>query len=213
MRKFKFLRGLLIVKKLTNRDKKMINFIHNTNMIFTIRQIADIFYRTGNDESSYVVASRRLRVVREFGYLKMTDKVMGESSIYYRDKLPKEPKHKLLMSEFLRMLSISGFTIVDVQTEYQGFREYSLVPDMRVIMEYNDERYVVFVEVDLTKGFTSEEKYYQVFKNMKNLKEQIPYKVLLVSVCDKPFATNYVNPIRLKTDFSDWNRLIWKFVK
>jgi mRNA-degrading endonuclease YafQ of YafQ-DinJ toxin-antitoxin module len=111
------------------------------------------------------------------------------------------------------MLSINGFTIVEVETEYQGFREYSLVPDMRVIIEYNNEKYVVFVEVDLTKGFTSEEKYYQVFKNMKNLKEQIPYKVLLVSVCDKPFATNYVNPIRLKTDFSDFNRLIWKFVR
>ena len=201
------------MKKLTSRDKKMINFIHNTNMIFTIRQIADIFYKTGNPKSSYVVATRRLKVARDFGYLKMTEKIMGEPSVYYRDKLPKEPKHKLLMSEFLRMLSVNGFTIVEVETEYQGFREYSLVPDMRVIIEYNGEKYVIFVEVDLTKGFTSEEKYYQVFKNMKNLKEQIPYKVLLVSVCDKPFAANYVNPIRLKTDFSDFNRLIWKFVR
>ena len=201
------------MKKLTDRDKKMINFIHNTNMIFTIRQIADIFYRTGNSKSSYVIATRRLKVARDFGYLKMTEKIMGEPSVYYRDKVPKEPKHKLLMSEFLRMLSVNGFTIVEVETEYQGFREYRLVPDMRVIIEYNNEKYVVFVEVDLTKGFTSEEKYYQVFKNMKNLKEQIPYKVLLVSVCDKPFATNYVNPIRLKTDFSDFNRLIWKFVR
>ena len=201
------------MKKLTDRDKKMINFIHNTNMIFTIRQIADIFYKTGNPKSSYVVATRRLKVARDFGYLKMTEKIMGEPSVYYRDKVPKEPKHKLLMSEFLRMLSVNGFTIIEVETEYQGFREYSLVPDMRVIIEYNNEKYVVFVEVDLTKGFTSEEKYYQVFKNMKNLKEQIPYKVLLVSVCDKPFATNYVNPIRLKTDFSDFNRLIWKFVR
>ena len=201
------------MKKLTDRDKKMINFIHNTNMIFTIRQIADIFYKTGNPKSSYVVATRRLKVARDFGYLKMTEKIMGEPSVYYRDKVPKEPKHKLLMSEFLRMLSVNGFTIIEVETEYQGFREYSLVPDMRVIIDYNNEKYVVFVEVDLTKGFTSEEKYYQVFKNMKNLKEQIPYKVLLVSVCDKPFATNYVNPIRLKTDFSDFNRLIWKFVR
>ena len=201
------------MKKLTSRDKKMINFIHNTNMIFTIRQIADIFYKTGNPKSSYVVATRRLKVARDFGYLKMTEKIMGEPSVYYRDKVPKEPKHKLLMSEFLRMLSINGFTIVEVETEYQGFREYSLIPDMRVIIEYNNEKYVVFVEVDLTKGFTSEEKYYQVFKNIKNLREQIPYKALLVSVCDRPFATNYVNPIRLKTDFSDFNRLIWKFVR
>lgn len=202
------------MKKLTDRDKKMINFIHNTNMIFTIRQIADIFYKTGNPKSSYVVATRRLKVARDFGYLKMTEKIMGEPSVYYRDKVPKEPKHKLLMSEFLRMLSINGFTIISVDTEYQGFREdYGLIPDMRIIIEYNYEKYVVFVEVDLTKGFTSEEKYYQVFKNIKNLKEQIPYKVLLVSVCDKPFATNYVNPIRLKTDFSDFNRLIWKFVR
>ena len=71
------------MKKLTNRDKKMINFIHNTNMIFTIRQIADIFYRTGNPKSSYVVATRRLKVARDFGYLKMTEKIMGEPSVYY----------------------------------------------------------------------------------------------------------------------------------
>ena len=132
------------MKKLTSRDKKMINFIHNTNMIFTIRQIADIFYKTGNPKSSYVVATRRLKVARDFGYLKMTEKIMGEPSVYYRDKVPKEPKHKLLMSEFLRLLSVSGFTIVEVDTEYQGFRDYSLVPDMRIIMEYNGEKYVVF---------------------------------------------------------------------
>ena len=202
------------MKKLTNRDKKMINFIHNTNMIFTIRQIADIFYRTGNSKSSYVIATRRLKVARDFGYLKMTEKIMGEPSVYYRDKIPKEPNHKLLMSEFLRLLSINGFTIISVDTEYQGFREdYGLIPDMRIIIEYNREKYVVFVEVDLTKGFTSEEKYYQVFKNMKNLKQQIPYKVLLVSVCDRSFATNYVNPIRLKTDYSDWNKFLWRFVR
>lgn len=200
-------------KKLTDRDKKMIKFIHETNMIFTIRQIADIFYKTGNSNSSYVIATRRLKVIRDLEYLKMTDKIIGEPSIYYRDKMPKKYEHKLLMSEFLRMLSINGFNIIDVNIEYQGFREYELIPDMRIIIEYNKEKYVMFVEVDLTKPFTVEEKYYKVFKNMKNLREQIPYSALLISVSDKKFETTKVNPIRLSTDYSDFNKLLWKFIK
>ena len=103
--------------------------------------------------------------------------------------------------------------IIDVNIEYQGFREYELVPDMRVIVEYNKEKYVMFVEVDLTKPFTVEDKYYKVFKSMKNLREQIPYSVLLISVSDKKFETTKVNPIRLKTDYSDFNKLLWKFMK
>lgn len=199
-------------KMITNRDKKVITFIHNTNMIFTIRQIADIFYKTGNSNSSYVIATRRLKVIRDLGYLKMTDKIIGAPSIYYIDKMPKKYEHKLLMSEFLRMLSINGFNIIDVKIEYQGFRKYELVPDMRVIVEYNKEKYVMFVEVDLTKPFTVEDKYYKVFKSMKNLREQIPHSALLISVSDKKFETTKVNPIRLSTDYSDFNKLLWKFV-
>ena len=82
---------------------------------------------------------------------------MGEPSVYYRDKIPKEPNHKLLMSEFLRLLSVNGFTIISVDTEYQGFREdYGLIPDMRIIIEYNREKYVVFppVLLDVTMNIS-----------------------------------------------------------
>jgi hypothetical protein len=55
---------------LTERDRKFIHFIENTNLIFTNQQIADIFYPAGNPKSSYMIANKRLRKMIQGKYIK-----------------------------------------------------------------------------------------------------------------------------------------------
>ena len=122
---------------LTERDRKFIYFIENTNLIFTNQQIADIFYPAGNRKSSYMIANKRLRKMIEGKYIKKIGGKFGERDIYYCDKKPKTFEHKLTMSEFLAKMSTNGFKIIDVDIEYKGFEEeYHLRPDMRIITEY-----------------------------------------------------------------------------
>jgi hypothetical protein len=62
---------------LTERDRKFIYFIENTNLIFTNQQIADIFYPAGNPKSSYMIANKRLRKMIQGKYIK---KIRGHFS-------------------------------------------------------------------------------------------------------------------------------------
>ena len=72
---------------LTERDRKFIYFIENTNLIFTNQQIADIFYPAGNRKSSYMIANKRLRKMIEGKYIKKIGGKFGERDIYYCDKI------------------------------------------------------------------------------------------------------------------------------
>ena len=199
------------MKVLTERDQKVLRFIESSNLIFTSKQIGDIFYSTGNSKSANVIARRRLQAMRELGKLKMTTKVIGQPCIYYYEKLPKKLPHRLIMSEFLRMISVNRFKIIDVQIEYNGFRAVGLVPDMRIIVEYHGTKYVLLVEVDLTKNFTNEEKYLKIVANKRNFIQQLPHPTRIINICDRKPETEKLDVIWIDTKFEKFNNFLWAF--
>ena len=69
--------------RLTNRDKQFIKFMSETNLVFTNQQIGNIFYKGGNEKSSYMIANRRLRKLYKDGYIKKIEGNIGEKDIYY----------------------------------------------------------------------------------------------------------------------------------
>ena len=202
---------------LTERDRKFIYFIENTNLIFTNQQIADIFYPAGNPKSSYMIANKRLRKMIQGKYIKKISGKFGERDIYYCDKKPKTFEHKLTMSEFLAKMSTNGFKIIDVDIEYKGFEEeYHLRPDMRIITEYYNEKYVIIVEVDITKEFSNMDKYNRLVDNIRKGQHRdcVPYPFLIVSVCNrKPQVTGSCNPLHIRKDLSDFSKFVWAFAK
>ena len=146
--------------RLTNRDKQFIKFMSETNLVFTNQQIGNIFYKGGNEKSSYMIANRRLRKLYKDGYIKKIKGNIGEKDIYYHKKKPKEIKHKLIMSEFISKLSLNGVKILEVYTEFQGFKnDYKIIPDLFLIVEYYEHKYIFIVEVDITKEFSNIDKY------------------------------------------------------
>ena len=64
--------------RLTNRDKHFIKFMSETNLVFTNQQIGNIFYKGGNEKSSYMIANRRLRKLYKYGYIK---KIKGKIKV------------------------------------------------------------------------------------------------------------------------------------
>jgi hypothetical protein len=141
----------------------------------------------------------------------------GERDIYYCDKKPKTFEHKLTMSEFLAKMSTNGFKIIDVDIEYKGFEEeYHLRPDMRIITEYYNEKYVIIVEVDITKEFSNMDKYNLLVDNIRKGQHRdcVPYPFLIVSVCNrKPQVTGSCNPLHIRKDLSDFSKFVWAFAK
>ena len=198
--------------RLTNRDKQFIKFMSETNLVFTNQQIGNIFYKGGNEKSSYMIANRRLRKLYKDGYIKKIKGNIGEKDIYYHKKKPKEIKHKLIMSEFISKLSLNGVKILEVYTEFQGFKnDYKIIPDLFLIVEYYERKYIFIVEVDITKEFSNTDKYNILVDDARKRKcKDIIYPFLIISICDKkPIKTGSCNPFNIKTDMSDFSRLLW----
>ena len=202
----------VIKLRMTDRDKKFIKFMSETNLVFTNQQIGNIFYKGSTEKSSYMIANRRLRKLCSENYIKKIGGNIGEKDVYYHKKKPKEINHKLTMSEFLSKLSLNGFRIVDVKTEYQGFREkYKIIPDLFITVEYYGKHYIFIVGVDITKNFSNIEPYNAVVTDIKKgLCKDVIYPFIVISICDtKPIKTGACNPFSIKTDMSDFSRLIW----
>lgn len=198
--------------RLTNRDKQFIKFMSETNLVFTNQQIGNIFYKGGNEKSSYMIANRRLRKLYKDGYIKKIKGNIGEKDIYYHKKKPKEINHKLVMSEFISKLSLNGVKILEVYTEFQGFKnDYKIIPDLFLIVEYYEHKYIFIVEVDITKEFSNIDKYNILVDDARKRKcKDIIYPFLIISICDKkPIKTGLCNPFNIKTDMSDFSRLLW----
>ena len=198
--------------RLTNRDKQFIKFMSETNLVFTNQQIGNIFYKGGNEKSSYMIANRRLRKLYKDGYIKKIKGNIGEKDIYYHKKKPKEIKHKLIMSEFISKLSLNGVKILKIYTEFQGFKnDYKIIPDLFLIVEYYEHKYIFIVEVDITKEFSNIDKYNILVDDARKRKcKDIIYPFLIISICDKkPIKNDSCNPFNIKTDMSDFSRLLW----
>ena len=198
--------------RLTNRDKQFIKFMSETNLVFTNQQIGNIFYKGGNEKSSYMIANRRLRKLYKDGYIKKIKGNIGEKDIYYHKKKPKEIKHKLIMSEFISKLSLNGIKVLKVYKEFQGFKnDYKIIPDLFLIVEYYEHKYIFIVEVDITKEFSNIDKYNILVDDARKRKcKDIIYPFLIISICDKkPIKNGSCNPFNIKTDMSDFSRLLW----
>ena len=87
---------------------------------------------------------------------------------------------------------------------------------MRIITEYYNEKYVIIVEVDITKEFSNMDKYNRLVDNIRKGQHRdcIPYPYLIVSVCNrKPQVTGSCNPLHIKKDLSDFSKFVWAFAK
>lgn len=204
---------------LTTRDIKVVNFLEETRLIMTTRQIARYFYRTKQEQSVHSIeniAGSRLRIMIKSRNIKRVREFANQEYIYYNfPKAPKRTQHKLVMSELLVTMKENNFEIIKVELEFKDLqKDYGLRPDMRLEFNYYDIKFVAFVEVDYTKTFMNKEKYKKLIKSRKTdpkVSEVLTDKFLLISVCDKKPTMKGVQWIKL--DMSNFIKFKYDFDK
>lgn len=206
---------------MTSRDVKVINFLDQSNCILTANQIGKIFYSDNarDEKSSLKIAQKRLKKMFDLKKLNRFRDYSSQEYYYYQNsKVPKITEHKLLISEFLTRMAQDNFQLESVHLEWTHFqKEYHLRPDAFIKFRYMGDDFYILLEVDSSKKFTNDEKYFKLFSDRKTNKEiqevLPPNKVLIVSLCDKKIENSKVDPLWIKTDFSNFSNLKFQFIK
>ena len=200
--------------KLTERDKKCYEFLIKTRLPFTISSLAEIFYNpNGNSRSAYTISSRRVSTMCKLGYLSKENATFGGETIVYAVKPNKtQLRHKLTQSKFMEQLSKNGFEIINAEPEY-SFKNYGIRSDMLITIRYNKKDYLLIVECNLNTPFN--EKYDELVKDVVNQKLKLNLPIILINISDHKLegSFEYAKPLTLKTDFSNFNKFIYLFVK
>ena len=196
---------------------KAYNFLVKTRLPISSCDLAKMFYQspTGNEMSSMIIAQRRMRVLKELQYIEISPKKFGSSNYYYVGKVnEKSLRHRLLMSHVIATIATSGFEVVDIQVEKRMPEKYSIISDIFLLCKYNQDLFYLIIEVDLTKEF-NEECYEILIKDLQNNKLKFKYPVLIVSVSDFKLKSDFIksNVIQLNTQLSNFNKLLFNFIK
>lgn len=190
---------------LQKRDKELIRFLElNRNCILTTKVAAKLFYDTGNERSSRLIAGRRMEYMANDNYIKRYKPKFSNQFIYYNAdvKKPIASEHKINVMELYALInSIKGINIDFFTTEYDALeKDYGLRPDAKMDLRVGEQEFYVFCEVDITKKFTNTKKYIDVLDN-----EELKRKTLVISVSESQLpveAIENLNIVHLTTDLT-----------
>lgn len=199
---------------MTDRDKKVYDFLIMTRLPFTIEQIGGMFYNSnGNIRSAYTVASRRISVMCRGGYLeKQSGSKFGAETIVYTVKPSKQLRHQLTLSKFIYMLMTNGFQVTYVDIEHP-FKEFGIRSDAFIEIIYNKTHYYVILEVNLNTEFNP--KYDEFVKSILEGEYRLSHQVIFVNISDHKFNSEafiYCKPLCLKTDLSNFSKFQYLFI-
>ena len=203
--------------RLTPRDKYCYTQMLKSRGIFTVNQIACIWYnQNSNISSSQTISARRLRVMKSQEYVfEVNHRKFGQPQLYSAIKQSSNAQvnHKLLIAEFWKYLALNGFTVLDIEPE-KSFLNGELRCDMMFTCKYADNPpFYIILECDISKDFNAVG-YERLIKSIQTGETRFDKKVLIVSICDRPIQSDvkrYV--IQLKRDLSDFAKFQYQFVK
>lgn len=128
---------------LTNRDKKILLWIENFNVI-TIEQARVMFF-----DGSYDNARRRLRVLEQQGILNSYIIKDTKEKAYYIDK--KMSQHDIYILDFIKKITELGCNVEKVNLK-PHYLNNTLIPDAFIEFSFNGDLYLVLLEVDYRHG-------------------------------------------------------------
>lgn len=178
--------------------------------------IARMFFNQNNNMSSAVViANRRLSKMVQEQYIQKLPRKFSEQNIFYAGNKPNEKqlKHKLLFSRFISYISSSGFEIKDIKVEYNLPQKYGIRTDLFLTITYNNKTYYVLAEVDITKTYN--ENYLNVIHDIQNGLLKSEHEMIFVSISDFKIDNDELrkNVIQLDTEFKNFNKFVWRFIR
>lgn len=202
--------------RLTNRDEQIIYYMKNIGCISS-SQIQRLF----NMKQEY--QSRRMsKLMNEFPIKKISynpihnffdnnKALLKNENLFYMGRKIKCIEHDLLLNEFyIKLLQMSkdlNYEIVEYNTKYKiNVDGFIVIPDVRVILKYNNIEYEYLVELENNKSFNYK-KYYAL--------EQRKYICCPILVISNRRIQNYCSNlelIKIKLNLSDIDKFINDFL-
>lgn len=192
---------------ITDTDREVYKFLEKHNLFLTAKQASRLFYKGNGKESSNLLRSqKRLKNLVEKDYIKATDAVISKQLIYYTgNKPPKIILHKYYMVEFLiRLAAIEDFEIIEMNTEFKKLeKDYHIRPDLFIRCQYKGRERILFVEVDISKGFSNMDAYRQFYE----VNNKYIGNTFVISICDDEPKNNDIGVLWYNTEFENIENL------
>lgn len=203
--------------RVTERDRKVIKFLGDNNVVASTQALAKLFYcESHNLSSSTTIANRRLKKLHEGQYIQKLPRKFGEQALWYiGNSKPNQSqlRHKVIMTDFLAELVYQGYKLLDVKFEYALPEKYKIRSDMFITIEFNGQVAYLFVEVDLSKSLNPN--YVNLINDIENGLFKCKFPIYLVSISDFKIDDEVLrkNFISIDTELQNIVKLSWKFIK
>lgn len=185
---------------ITNRDKKVIEFLSNREVAATTEQLQRIFF------PSKRVAHRRLKLLHEYKEIKRDRSNITMQYIYYQRK-PKRLKHALLLAEFYASCIEKGIKIQIFESE---FEVGNVRADALLGYRYLDKKYLAFVEIQRSTNKLDVDKYKKLYLT-EQYKERLKIMPRIIAVTNQKIpSVKHLNITGVKLDMSNIKSIVLK---
>lgn len=182
---------------LTNRDQEILNFLNEYKCANT-STIANIFFN-----GSKRPCTRRLKNLREHGFIKSSQDFVCLEQIHYINKKPTQIKHSTIVTNFIGELYKNNIEILKTKLE---FKIDNVRSDLLLVCKVDGKTKIFFIEVCNTKKFDINK--YIKLKNNNNWKEYFPIFPSIIVISNKPVDTNKdLNIITMDLDLNNFNNI------
>lgn len=183
---------------LTDRDKQIIEFLNDFKCA-TTTTISNMFFN-----GSLRPTQRRLKNLREHGYIRSYQVDILSENIHYIKKRPTQLQHSLILSSFISELKKADIEILKYKVSY---KLENIIADCFLAIRYKEKNHIYFVECENTKSFNIS-KYEELYFN-RAWREVFPIFPSIIVISDRTVKkSNSFNVIDIKLDFRDIDNLL-----
>ncbi len=188
---------------ITDRDREIINFIHDIGFI-TIEQAGKLFFN--ESKVSYDLARRRLKKIAEGSdYIKRFTNNETRQVIYItkESKLKKLSKHDILVIDYLAELKSLGADIekIEVEKDFGG-----IIPDALISFTFNGYRYYQLLEVQLRHDYVDINRFNKVEDVILLVTNNVLPSIVIIQNTNKDYSKDNktgMDIVQLRTSLDD----------
>ena len=182
---------------LTKRDEEIIRFLNDYKCANT-STIANIFFN-----GSKRPCNRRLKNLKEHGFIKSSQEFVCLEQIHYINKKPSQIKHSTIVSNFFGELYKNNIEVLKTKLE---FKIDNVRSDLLLVCKIDSKTKIFFIEVCNTKKFDINK--YIKLKNNNKWKEYFPFFPSIIVISNKPYETNKdINIIGMNLDLNNFDNI------
>ena len=182
---------------LNDRDEKIIEFLKEYKCANT-STLASIFFN-----GSKRPCSRRLKNLREHGFINSSQEFVCLEQIHYVCKKPTQLKHSTILTNFIAKLHQNNIDILKSKIE---FKIENVRSDLLLVCKIQDKTHIFFIEVCNTKKF--DVKKYIKLKESNSWRSIFPVFPGIIAISDKPVEKHKdLNIITMDLQLNDFDKL------